>query len=86
MTNDEKIRRAQEAERIINSTLYQEAWQQIRESLFEEWTHSEDAKHREAIFHDFKSMDRLQTYFRSVITSGTLTRMAADRQRKLTKS
>jgi len=54
--------------------------------LFEEWTHSEDAKHREAIFHDFKSMERLQTYFGSVITSGTLTRMAADRQRKLTKT
>jgi hypothetical protein len=50
--------------------------------LFEEWTVSQDAKHREMIFHDFKAMDRLQTYFGSVITSGTLTRMAADRQRK----
>jgi hypothetical protein len=54
--------------------------------LFEEWTASQDAKHREMIFHDFKAMDRLQTYFGSVITDGTLTRMAADRQRKLTKS
>jgi hypothetical protein len=86
MTPDEKVRRAQEAERIINSTLYQEAWQRIRESLFEEWTASQDAKNREMIFHDFKAMDRLQTYFGSVITDGTLTRMAADRQRKLTKS
>lgn len=86
MTPDEKVRRAQEAERILNSTLYQEAWQSIRESLFEEWTASQDAKHREMIFHDFKAMNRLQTYFGSVITDGTLTRMAADRQRKLTKS
>ena len=82
MTPDEKIRRAQDAQRIIESALYKEAYAKIREQLFDEWVTSTDAKNRDALWHEFKAVERVQTFFGSVITEGTLTRMAADRQRK----
>jgi hypothetical protein len=82
MTAEEKIKRAHEAQRILESNLYKDAWMGIRQQLLDDWAMAETTEARERIHFEFKALDRVQQYLSSAISDGTLTRMTIDRMRK----
>jgi hypothetical protein len=86
MTNEERIQRSNEARRILESTLYQEAWSAVRQQLLDDWAMSESVDVREKIFSEFKALERVQQFFSSILADGTLTRATIDRMRKRSES
>lgn len=77
MTPQQEIARANQAKAIIESELYVEAYNAIREQYLAAWADSpvRDSEGREEIWRLLKSLEKVHAYFTDVITTGKLARL-----------
>lgn len=58
MTEDQKIRRANEAQALLTNEVYREAWASLDAALIAEWSRTSplDAQNRERYFHQLTGL------------------------------
>lgn len=76
MTDESRLRQersyGQEAERLLNSTLFNDAFKTIHENLHQKWeeTKVEDREAREVIYHQMKCLNQVREYFDRALRKG----------------
>jgi hypothetical protein len=77
MSLDEEARRGDEARRIVEDPLVQEALRAIREEIISQWsqTPARDSEAREWIWRHYKVVEKFEGLLRSYIESGRFARL-----------
>lgn len=85
MSPEQMILRAREAETIINSEIYQQAWEQIESELMKQWSESKkhDIKEREHVYMMISIKNQLKDALESTLNSGKLAASNLEYQKSL---
>lgn len=72
MTPDEKVRRAQSAERLLQDEVYREAWSSLDAALITHWaqTSPSDITNRERYFHQLQGLRAVKTKLETWVSEG----------------
>lgn len=84
MTEEELLRRADQARQITENEMYREAWSSLEKRLMDEWaaTKPTDTETREAIWHAMKAHKAHKARLEAILATGRDTARRIDQRRK----
>lgn len=93
MTPEEEIQRGEEAHRILNSAVFQDALAKLKQELIEKWSSapSRDTEGREWLWQHYQVVLKFEENFQHIINTGKLARTVereqtiADRVRRFVR-
>lgn len=76
LTKEQKVARAQEAQRLLDHPLIKEAFANLRLNYFEAWANTPPAEvnDRDGIFHAARVLSDVEAHLRIVVTQGSVER------------
>lgn len=76
LTKEQKVLRAQEAQRLLEHPLLREAFANLRLNYFEAWTATppEKINERDAVYHAARVLSDVESHLRVVISQGRIER------------
>lgn len=85
MTHEEQIARAEEAQRVLNSPLFDAAFKDTRQALMEAWASLdiEDKEKGRELHRMLRSLEKVRVCLETHITTGKLAQKEIDGKRKL---
>ena len=73
-SREQEIARGHEADRILRSPIWEEAWASYEEKLLNAWKHSgsQDEQSREKIWVAYQVCQKVKNHVQSILTTGKL--------------
>jgi len=84
LTKEQKISRSEEAKKLLEHPLLQEAFANLRLNYFEAWTATppDRVNERDGIYHAARVLEDVQAHLRIVVTHGRIERAQIDKMGK----
>lgn len=84
MTPDQKVKRGNDAQRLLNDELFKEAWATLDAHLMQSWagTTALDSQVREALYHELRGLRAVRAQLERWMQDGTIAAREIERTKQ----